>query len=124
MQDLTVDQVEAIHSRIVKEGNEDTRIISEANLYQMIFNANLIHEAIPRTALVFYSLCAFPVFRAGNYRTALAMTEQLLASEGYLITGNRADLRSLAEGICEYIAEPEEIEQWLRNNTRKNPGRE
>lgn len=120
MEDLTVVLVEAIHSRIIAEGKGDSRIVSEANLYQMVFHANLIPEVISRAAFIFYSLCAFPAFREGNFRTAMAMTERVLASERYHITGEKAPLIAFAEGIREFTTEPEEIEQWLCNNTRKS----
>jgi prophage maintenance system killer protein len=120
MEDLTVEQVEAIHNRIIEEGKGDSRIISEANLHQMVFQANLIREVVPRGAFIFYSLCAFPAFRQGNFRTALAVTTQVLETEGYRITGDEAGIITLAEGICEFTTEPEEIEQWLCNNIRKS----
>ena len=120
MEDLTVVQVEAIHSRIIAEGKGDSRIISEANLLQMVFHANLIPEVISRAAFIFYSLCAFPAFCEGNFRTAMAITEQVLASEGYHISGEKVPLIAFAEGIREFTTEPEEIEQWLCSNTRKS----
>ena len=117
MEDLTVEQVEEFHNRIVGAG--DTRVISEANLHQMVFRANLIPEVVPRGAFIFYSLCAYPAFRQGNFRTALAMTERVLENEGYRITGDKAEIIALAEGIRGFTTEPEEIEQWLCNNIWK-----
>ena len=69
-----------------------SRIISEANLHQMVFRANLIPECVPRAAFIFYSLCAFPAFREGNFRTALAVTERVLETGGYRITGDKAGI--------------------------------
>ena len=120
MEDLTVEQVVAIHNRIIEKGNGDSRIISEANLHQMVFSANLIPEVVSRGAFIFYSLCAYPAFRQGNFRTALAVTERVLESEGYRITGDMAGIIALAEGIHGFTTEPEEIEQWLRNNIEKS----
>jgi prophage maintenance system killer protein len=120
MEDLTVERVEEIHRRIIEDEKGDTRIISEANLHQMVFHANLIPEVVPRGAFIFYSLCAYPAFRQGNFRTALAVTERVLESEGYRITGNPAGIIVLAEGIRGFTTEPEEIEQWLYNNIRKS----
>ena len=84
------------------------------------FRANLIREVVPRGAFIFYSLCAFPAFREGNFRTALALTERVLETEGYRITGDKAGINALAEGIRGFITEPEEIEQWLNNNIQKS----
>jgi hypothetical protein len=80
MEDLTVEQVETIRTRIIVEEKGDCRILSEANLHQLVFRANLIPECVPRAAFIFYSLCAYPAFREGNSGTALAVTEQVLAS--------------------------------------------
>lgn len=120
MEDLRVEVVETVHRRIIEEGKGDNRIISEANLHQMVFSANLIREVVPRGAFIFYSLCAYPVFRQGNFRTALALTERVFETEGYLITGDKAGLNALAEGIRGFTTEPEEIEQWLYNNIQKS----
>lgn len=117
MEDLTVEQVEEFHNRIVGAG--DTRVISEANLHQMVFRANLIPEVLPRGAFIFYSLCAYPAFRQGNFRTALALTERVLETGGYRITGDTAGLVALAEGIRGFTTEPEEIEHWLCDNIRE-----
>jgi prophage maintenance system killer protein len=120
MEDLTVEQVEIIHTRIITEEKGDPRVLSEANLHQLVFRANLIPECVPRAAFIFYFLCAFPAFREGNFGTALAVTEQVLASEGNRITGTEAGIRALAEGIVAFITEPEEVEQWLCNNVQES----
>lgn len=119
MEDLTVEQVETIHTRIITEEKGDCRIMSEANLHQRVFRANLIPECVPRAAFIFYSLCAYPAYREGNSGTALAVTEQMLASGGYRITGEKAGIMALAERILAFTTEPEEIEQWLCNNIQK-----
>jgi hypothetical protein len=119
MENLTVEQVEAVHNRIIVEVKGDCRVLSEANLHQMIFQANLIPECVPRAAFIFYSLCAYPAFREGNIKTALTLTQQVLASGEYRITGETAGLMALADGILAFTTEPEEIEHWLYDNTRK-----
>jgi hypothetical protein len=118
MEDLTVEQVEAIHTRVMGEVKGDCRVLSEANLHQMVFHANLIPECIPRAAFIFYFLCAFPAFREGNSGTALAVSEQVLLSGGCRISGEKAGIMALAAGIVTFTREPQEIEQWLCNNTQ------
>ena len=123
MQDLTVEQVKAIHTRVMGEVKGDCRVLSEANLHQMVFHANLIPDCVPRAAFIFYSLCAYPAFREGNSAAALAATEQVLATGGYRITGEMAGIMVLAEGILAFTTEPEEIEQWLYNNVQESTSR-
>jgi prophage maintenance system killer protein len=120
MDDLTAGFVETIHARIMEESHGDGRVLSEANLLQAVFNANLVQDCVLRAAFIFYSLCAYPAFREGNSITALKVTEEVLASGGYRITGENARILSLADGILAFTAEPEEIENWLRDNTRKS----
>jgi prophage maintenance system killer protein len=120
MEDLTVEQVEAIHNRVMEEERGDCRILSEANLHQLVFRANLIPECVPRAAFIFYFLCTYPAFREGNTGTALTVTEQVLASGGYQITGEKAGIMALAEGILAFTTEPEEIEQWICDNVRES----
>ena len=123
MEDLTVELVEAIHTRVMTEEKGDCRILSEANLHQMVFHANLIPDCVPRAAFIFYFLCAYPAFREGNSRNALAVTEQVLLSGGYKITGKRAGIMALAAGVDAFAIEPQEIEQWLCNNIQESVSR-
>jgi hypothetical protein len=119
MEDLSVEGIIMTHDRIMADKVGDCRILSEANLLQLVFRANLIPELAPRAAFIFYSLCAFPAFREENTGTALAVTEQVLTSGGYQITGEKSRILPLAEGILAFTTEPEDIELWLSNNLRK-----
>jgi prophage maintenance system killer protein len=123
MEDLTVGQIVAIHDETLIYSGGDCRVLYEANLHQLVFRANLITECEPRAAFVFYSLCAYPAFREGNFGTALAVTEQVLSAGGYRIPEKKTDLMALAEGILAFTTEPEEIEQWLRDNVLESISR-
>jgi len=120
MEDLTVGMVIAIHDRIIADRAADPRILSEASLFQLVFQANLVPEVVPRAALIFYSLCAFPAFREGNRETALAAAQEVLASCGYIMPGELSEIMALADGIHAYTAEPEEVEAWFATNVRKS----
>jgi len=123
MEDLTVELVEAIHSRVMGGVKGDCRVLSEANLHQVVFHANLIPDCMPRAAFIFYFLCAYPAFREGNSGTALAVTERVLLSGGYRITGKKAGIMALAAGVDVFAIEPQEIEQWLCNNIQESVSR-
>jgi|WetSurMetagenome_2_1015567.scaffolds.fasta_scaffold1016743_2 hypothetical protein len=120
MEDLTVGQVIAIHDRIVADQVADPRILSEGSLFQLVFQANLIPEVVPKAAFIFYYLCAFPAFRDGNRETALAAAQDALASCGGVIPGDLSGLMALADGIHAYTTEPEDVEAWFALNVRKN----
>jgi len=120
MEDLTVEQVEKIHTRITAEEKGDSRVLSEANLLQMVFRANLIPGCVPRAAFIFYSLCAYPAFREGNERTALELTTQILGTGGYEIDpAGQMQLEQLSEGILDFTIDLPDIEVWLADHARK-----
>ena len=119
MEDLTLDWVLEVHERIAEECRCDHRIVSEAGLHQMVFRANLVPGCIHRAALVFYTLCAYPSFREGNEKTALAVSMDILASGGYRVVAEPAALLDLAEGIRDFVTEQEDVDRWLLENTRE-----
>jgi len=121
MKDISVEQVVAIHTRLMADEKGDSRILSLANLHQMVFSANLITEFLPRAAFMFYSLCAYPAFREGNLETAVAVTEEVLASEGFRITGERSGIMELATGVLAFRTDNSDIEAWLADNTCRVP---
>jgi hypothetical protein len=122
MQDLQTDQIIALHSAIIARDGGDNRIISEGNLHQLVFQANLIPETIQRAAAVFYSLVAYPAFREGNIRTAQELAARILAEGGYCIdVGDNPAIRHLADGILAFTTEPEDIGAWYLAHARKQP---
>lgn len=120
MEDLTVGQVKVIHTRIMAEEKGDSRVLSEADLLQMVFRANLIPGCVPRAAFIFYSLCAYPAFREGNERTAHELTAQILGTGGYSIDpAVQMQLERLSEGILAFTTDLSDIEVWLADHARK-----
>lgn len=120
MQDLTVDMVIALHAAIIARDGGDGRIISEANLHELVFRANLIPGLVDRASLALWSLVAYPAFREGNFRTAQKLAFEILAQEGYRIPGeDAAGLEHLIRGIDTFVVEPEDITAWLSTHARK-----
>ena len=120
MRDLTVEQIVALHAAIIARDGGDNRIISEPNLHQLVFRANLIADPISRTALALFSLVTYPAFREGNEKAALELATQILAGEGYCIPLKHAsELARLAEGILTFTVEPEEIGAWIAAHAKK-----
>jgi len=119
MQDITLETIYALHDRIMAECGGDGRVLSEANLHQLVFRANLTHDVHERAALVFYSLCAFPAFRGGNRRTARRLAETILASGGHRVDLSCEELGGLVQGIDAFAVETDDVEQFLRVHSRK-----
>ncbi|WP_321504920.1 Fic family protein [uncultured Methanoregula sp.] len=114
MHDLTLEEILAIHAGIMAQDGGDTRVLSEGNLHQTIFRANLPEDPFARAATAFYSLAAYPAFRDGNKRTAQAVAEKILAGEGYTLPDNDPGWGTMSRGIMDFTVEIGEIEEYFR----------
>lgn len=119
MQDLTLETILSVHDGIMAKAGGDRRVLSEGNLYQLVFRANLVRDPVERAALVFYSLCAFPAFREGNRRTARDLAESILSSGAYPVHLPCEALRELVQGIDEFTVEIEDVGQFLALHSGK-----
>jgi death-on-curing family protein len=116
---LTVEQVIAFHTQVMKTDGGDDRLLSEASLHQMVFSVNRIEEIHKRAAHAFFSLVAYPAFRDGNSRTARLVAEMILFNNGYTLEDNDADMTALVRGILSFTIEQEDVEEWLRSHCTK-----
>ena len=119
MDDLTVEQVIAFHEQVMKTNGGDSRLLSEANIHQMVFLANRTGDVHQRTALAFFSLVAYPAFRDGNSPTARLVAEMLLNNNGYMLEDNDDEMTGLVQGIASFTVEQSDIEEWLRSHSTK-----
>jgi hypothetical protein len=117
MQDLAVDQIITLHTAIIARDGGDGRLLSEGNLHQFIFRANLIPDPVQRAAFAFFALIAYPAFREGNEDVARELAARILAGVGYRWDPDtREDLALLAEGILTFTVELEDTEAWFRTH--------
>ncbi|MEN6610050.1 MAG: Fic family protein [Methanoregulaceae archaeon] len=116
MDDLTVERVLAVHERILAVDGGDARLLSEPNLHQLVFRANLVPDVFRRAALVLFTLTAYPAFREGNKRTAAVLAAGILGQEQHRLEPGDARLWELLAGVTAFTTEPEDIEAWLRAN--------
>ncbi|MFA4861750.1 Fic family protein [Methanoregula sp.] len=114
MHDLTVEQLLAIHAGIMTRDGGDARVLSEGNLHQMVFQANLLTEPLARAASAMYFLCAYPAFREGNKRTAQAVAGVILAEEGLALPTDDPRGIALLQGVMDFTVETEDIEHYIR----------
>lgn len=120
MNDLTVEQIITIHNGIMTGHGDDARVLSEANLHQLVFRANLNPELLRRAALILYSIAAYPPFCDGNKRTARIVAGQILQEGGYhIVPEDDNRIFALLHGVAAYEVEPEDIEDWLSEHTKK-----
>jgi prophage maintenance system killer protein len=119
MDDLTIDQIIAVHAAIMANDGGDARLLSEPNLHQFVFRANLIDDIWRRAELALFSLSAYPPFRDGNKRTAHALASLILGQERYHLAPDDERVAGLLAGVASYTVEPEDIEHWLRCHVTK-----
>ena len=119
MDDLTVEQVIAFHEQVMQTDGGDTRLLSEANLHQMVFLANRIEGVFQRAALAFFTLVAYPVFREGNSHTAQLVAEMILRVNGYTLKNRDNEMTDLVKGIASFTVEQADVEVWLRSHFKK-----
>lgn len=116
MQDVSLELIVNLHRNILEDTQADLRIISEGNLHQLVFQANLTDDPFSRAALAFWSLCAYPAFREGNRRTAHRLAEEILDSAGCRVDLPCPDVQALVQGIDAFTVEPEDVERAFRSS--------
>jgi len=119
MDDLTVEQVIAFHDRVMKADGGDSRLLSEANLHQVVFLVNRTEGVCQRAALAFFSLCAYPAFREGNSRTAWLVAEMILNSNGCALEARDDEMAELVKGIASFTVEQADVGAWLHSHSKK-----
>ncbi|MDO9550725.1 MAG: hypothetical protein Q7J03_07100 [Methanoregula sp.] len=119
MEDLTVELVIAFHDQVIQTEGGDNRLLSEANLHQMVFLVNRIEEVFQRAALAFFTLVAYPAFREGNGHTAQHVAEKILTDNGYIPADSNDSMTGLVQGIGSFLIEQADIEEWLRLHYKK-----
>nr|WP_319376747.1 Fic family protein [uncultured Methanoregula sp.] len=117
MDDLTVEEILALHAGIMARDGGDDRVLSEANLHQAVFHVNLQPDPFARAATIVYLLCAFKAFREGNKRTAQAVAGRILADAGYKIKPDDSRCIALMQGVIDFIVETDEIEAYFHEVT-------
>jgi prophage maintenance system killer protein len=116
MQDMSLELIVSLHREVLADTQADLRIVSEGNLHQLVFQANLTDDPFSRAAKAFWSLCAYPSFRQGNRRTAHRLAEEILGSGGYRMTLPCTEIRELVQGIDAFTVETEDIECVFRSS--------
>ena len=122
MKELAIDQIITLHKEIITRDGGDDRIISEANLHQLVFRVNLEENPLNKAALSLYSLVAYPAFREGNACIATTVAAGILQECGYSLDPYCSEaLMQLAEGINSFEIDLPETESWFASHARKIP---
>jgi len=123
MDNLTVDEIIAIHTHLIGGKGGDSRVLSEAGLHQTVFQVNLPGDIFHKAAVVLFTFCAYPPFREGNVQTAIGIIRKIFLSEGYAVDLHNEDIADLVKGVESFFLEIKDLEDWLRIHVQKTANR-
>jgi prophage maintenance system killer protein len=119
MGELTVDHIIGLHRQILAGKDDDARVLSEANLHQLVFLVNAEKDPVQAASRAIFQIVAYPSFNDGNKRTASRIANEILEQAGYGLAGSDEELFALMQKLKDFAAEPEDITQWIQRNARK-----
>ena len=122
---LTVENVLAIHRRMIREFGGDPQLRDRRLLESAVkmpaaqFSGRYLHEGIPAMAAAhLFHLCQNHSFVDGNKRTALAAAEIFLLVNGYTLSATNAALEKLTLGVAEGKISKIEAISFFRNHAQ------
>lgn len=122
---LTVEQVLAIHKRVVWEfggdpGLRDRGLLESAvHLPEARFEGKLLHRGVPAPAAAYlFHLCKNHAFLDGNERVALAAAETFLILNGFQLEASDLDVERVVRRVAEGGASKDEVVAFVRKHAR------
>lgn len=118
-----IDRVMEIHRRvIIQTGEEREKGLEDAVISQMALQGfcdrlEYCEDCFSRAAMAIDYIANFHPFVEGNKRTAFEVAVALLKTGGYRLEDDEKTYRFI-RAVAAGEIEPEEIEAWLRRNTR------
>lgn len=126
---LTVDQVLAIHCRMIDEfgGAGDLRdrglLESAVAMPAAKFGGAFLHETIPVMAAAYlFHLCGNHAFVDGNKRVALAAAETFLLLNNYELRAGNDELEKLTMEVAKGAVSKDEVVRFFSNHTARDIG--
>ncbi len=120
---LTVDQVLAIHRRIIEEfgGDREVRdhglLASAVSMPAAWFGGEFLHDGIPAMAAAYhFHLCKNHALVDGNKRTALASAEIFILLNDMRLSATDDELADLTIGIAEGRISKEETTAFFKRH--------
>jgi len=125
---LTLDNVLAIHNRMISEfggetGIRDMGLLEAAVMMPMAsFDNRFLHETVPSMASAYlFHICLNHAFLDGNKRTALASAEIFSNLNGFELEASDGELEKLTLGIIEKRFSKAEVKSFFENRLRPQP---
>jgi len=118
---LTVDEIFAIHDRVIREYGGSPELVNlghlEATLAaprQTMFSEELYPDVFSKAAILFYLLIKNHPFLDGNKRTAFLALMRFLNINGYTLSATNDELYQFTIDVASSILTKEEVEMWIR----------
>lgn len=126
MRFITIDEVLAIHNRMLEIGGGREGIHDFTLLHSAIerpkaqFNGTFLYISIWfMAAAMLHSLVKNHPFEDGNKRTAYFSTMKFLFDNGYNLIARHKDIIQFMVGVDVKNTSIEKVADWLKNNSRK-----
>jgi len=120
---LTMEQVLAVHARVVARYGGDPAVRDQGLLESAIamppaqFGGEFLHPDLPAMAAAYlFHLCRNHPFADGNKRTALAAAEVFLLANGYRFTATNPKLAALTLGVAEGTLTKADVTSFIREH--------
>jgi death-on-curing protein len=125
---LTVEQVLAIHRRVIEEFGGDAAVMDDGLLESAVMMAaaqyagEFLHPDIPAMAAAYlFHLCRNHAFVDGNKRTALAAAEVFLLLNGWRLDATNRQLEQLTLRLAEGTLGKDEVTAFFRRRAASAP---
>jgi len=127
---LTVDQVCAIHERMIVEFGGEPGIRDKGLLESAVamptarFGGEFLHGGIVEMAAAYlFHICKNHAFIDGNKRAALASADAFLRLNEYRLTPAPAELEAIVLGVADSSIGKQELTRMLRKFVRRIKGK-
>ena len=121
---LSVDQVLAIHERVLREFGGADRLRDRGLLESAVamptasFGGQFLHEGIPAMAAAYlFHLCRNHAFVDGNKRTALASAIEFLYANRFRLSASRNEVEALTLGVADSSVSKERATEFIRDHS-------
>jgi len=123
---LTIDQVLAIHSRMIAEfggdaGLRDSGLLESAvTMPQAAFGNLYLHKGIPAMAAAYlFHICKNHPFVDGNKRAAFAAAEVFIALNGYRLVATNDQCETWTMAVAQSTMEKQALTKLFRQHTKR-----
>ncbi len=125
----SVEQVSRLYDRIIAKTGGERGYLSRSNLRYILDTIQDVGEKLPRrqaivkkAAFLLYNVIVIHPFLNGNKRTAYALVELFLKSNGYEIASEAKDSYQFLIGVASGKVSESEVEGWIARHLTELKG--